>query len=397
MHLDDLRGDSNALAPHYSKFRVSERLLLTGHSHQAWPDIAAAGLMQSFRDAAEHVDGKWGLAWAQSEAMTAALRIRLGDGSGDYAYAQNTHELLLRFLSALPLKERPRIVTTDSEFHSMRRQLKRLEEEGLEVVWVPAEPLESLPERVSKEVDERTSAVMLSLVFFNSGRIARNVGDLVAPCQKMGAELLVDTYHAAGVFDVDIETAGLKDAYLVGGGYKYLQWGEGACFLRFPKECSLRPVCTGWFADFEGLDGPQREGPVVYHDGPSRFAGATYDPASHYRAAAVSAFFDGQGLTPEFLREVNQHQLSLLATEFDALDLPENVVTRDRRVPLSEFSGFLTLTSERAALFQERLKGRGVSTDSRGSKLRLGPAPYLSDRQLRDAMGILGEVVGEMS
>jgi hypothetical protein len=32
-------------------------------------------------------------------------------------------------------------------------------------------------------------------------------------------------------------------------------------------------------------------------------------------------------------------------------------------------------------------------TDCRGDVLRFGPAPYLSDRQLRDAMSALGEVV----
>jgi hypothetical protein len=32
-------------------------------------------------------------------------------------------------------------------------------------------------------------------------------------------------------------------------------------------------------------------------------------------------------------------------------------------------------------------------TDARGDVLRLGPAPYLSDAQLRDAIGVLGEVV----
>ena len=34
----------------------------------------------------------------------------------------------------------------------------------------------------------------------------------------------------------------------------------------------------------------------------------------------------------------------------------------------------------------------GVLTDFRGELLRFGPAPYLSDRQLDDAMGLLGEV-----
>ena len=35
----------------------------------------------------------------------------------------------------------------------------------------------------------------------------------------------------------------------------------------------------------------------------------------------------------------------------------------------------------------------GSWTDARGDVLRLGPAPYLSDRQLRDAIGILGGIV----
>jgi hypothetical protein len=32
-------------------------------------------------------------------------------------------------------------------------------------------------------------------------------------------------------------------------------------------------------------------------------------------------------------------------------------------------------------------------TDARGDVLRFGPAPYLSDRQLQDAMAALGDAV----
>jgi kynureninase len=38
-----------------------------------------------------------------------------------------------------------------------------------------------------------------------------------------------------------------------------------------------------------------------------------------------------------------------------------------------------------------------VTTDHRDDVLRLGPAPYLSDAQLRDAIVALGEVALEMS
>ena len=46
--LADFRHTPNALAPHYARFRVAERLLLTGHSHQAWPD-AGVGIVLSRR------------------------------------------------------------------------------------------------------------------------------------------------------------------------------------------------------------------------------------------------------------------------------------------------------------------------------------------------------------
>ena len=60
-------------------------------------------------------------------------------------------------------------------------------------------------------------------------------------------------------------------------------------------------------------------------------------------------------------------------------------------------AGFLTLQSNQAGEICRRLKERGVFTDFRGERLRLGPAPYLSDRQLRDALAILGEVLGSIT
>jgi hypothetical protein len=41
----------------------------------------------------------------------------------------------------------------------------------------------------------------------------------------------------------------------------------------------------------------------------------------------------------------------------------------------------------------DALRTRGVQTDSRGDLLRLGPAPYLSDDQLADAMARFRDAV----
>ena len=104
-------------------------------------------------------------------------------------------------------------------------------------------------------------------------------------------------------------------------------------------------------------------------------------------------FFERQELTTGTLREVSQHQVGLLAREFDALDLEPAAIVRDRSVPLTVIGGFLALRSPRAGALCAALRTRGVLTDHRGDLLRLGPAPYLSDEQLRAAISALGEAV----
>ncbi|HEY7460981.1 MAG TPA: kynureninase [Gemmatimonadota bacterium] len=382
----------NALAAHYGRFRVAERLLLTGHSHQAWPDRGFEGQRQAWLDAARYVDEKWETAFEKADRVRCGFSRLLDDTDGAIALASSTHDLVVRFLSALPLGERPRIVTTDGEFHSARRQLDRLAEAGLEVVKVSTLPAASIAERMAAEVDERTAAAIVSCVLFENAHIVPGLGAVLERCRRVGAELLVDAYHALGVVPWPLSRERLEGAFVVGGGYKYCQLGEGNAFLRVPPGCAMRPLVTGWFSEFEALTGSAGAGRVVYGEGPARFAGATYDPTSHYRAAAVFDFFEEQGLTPELLRGVSQHQVGLLARLFDELDLDPRVITRDRSVGLDQIGGFLALRAERAAELGRALRERGVFTDQRGDVLRLGPAPYLSDRQLEGAIETLGQV-----
>ncbi|MEV4149835.1 kynureninase [Amycolatopsis sp. NPDC049691] len=392
--LDDLRADDNALAPHYSRFGVAERLLLSGHSHQAWPDVAEEGLRESFADAARDVDEKWDRAFAKADELRAGFRLLLGDPHGEYALGASTHDLVLRFLSAMELPRRPRLVTTDGEFHTLRRQLARLEEEGVEVVRVPLDPVPTLAERVAAEVNDDTAAVLVSAVLFETSRLVPGLAHLADSCRGRSIELVVDAYHALGVVPFALHDLGLTNAWVLGGGYKYLQLGEGNCFLRLPAHAQeLRPVITGWYAEFGALADERHPGQVAYATGGDRFAGATYDPASHYRGVRVQRFFAEQGLTPEFLREVSRHQVGLLASVFDSLGLPEDVVTRDRETPLDRIGGFLSLRCADAAGLQAALAAEGVRTDSRGPYLRFGPAPYLSDVQLEKAMRTLGKVI----
>ena len=391
--LEKLRRSPNALAPHYSAFRVDERLLLTGHSHQAWPDVAREGQLEAFEDAARHVDEKWERAFAKAERVRDGFR-QLLDDDGSIALAQNTHELVTRFLSALDLRARPRLVTSEGEFHTLRRQLSRLDEEGLAVVRLQVDPVETLAERMAASVDERTSAVLVSAVLFETARIVPGLDGLARACARAGAELLVDVYHALGALPFTVAAHGLDRAWIVGGGYKYLQLGEGNCFMRLPPQAeTMRPVFTGWFAEFDELGAEHSAAGVSYGRGASRFAGSTYDPTSHYRAARVFDFFEERSLSPEFLRSVSLHQTGLLARLVDELDLPESVIARDRATPREAFGGFLGLECPQAELVARQLANEDVLTDARGHYLRLGPAPYLSDEQLQAAVERLADVL----
>jgi kynureninase len=212
---------------------------------------------------------------------------------------------------------------------------------------------------------------------------------IAAACRTHGAALLVDAYHHLNVIPFDVGAMALEDAWVTGGGYKYCQLGEGNAFLRVPPGTTLRPVLTGWFAEFEELEqSGARE--VAYGSGAAAFAGATYDPTSHYRGAAVFDFHQQQQLTPERLRAINQAQVALLETTFLELDLDPRrgrlePVAADRR------GGFLALRTPAAAALVAVLRARAVYVDARGDIVRIGPAPYVSDRQLRDGVEAIGE------
>ena len=388
----------NPLARHYSRFRVSERRLLTGHSHQAWPDVGFEAQSRAWLDAAELLDEKWERAATQANLVRAGFARLLGDGPANLALGQNTHELVVRWLSALPFRQRSRLVTTDGEFHTLRRQLDRLSEEGVEVTRVTAHPADTLADRVAGAVDDRTLAVLMSSVLFETAAIVPGLDRVAAACARYRVQLLIDAYHHLNVVPFDLSSMGLGDAFVTGGGYKYCQLGEGNCFLRVPEGCRLRPILTGWFAEFDALEdtGRLKAAPtferVTFGDGAAAFAGATYDPTSHYRAAAVFEFHQQQGLTPGELRRISQRHVGLLLSAFEALDISPAIARAEPMKP-EQRGGFLAIRAPRARDFARSLRERGVLVDARGDVLRLGPAPYLRDDQLTDAVAALSEVI----
>ena len=395
-HSFDLKAKE--LLPHYRHFKVDQRLLFTGHSHQAWPDVALDGQTEYFYASAELVDKKWDLAFQKTEELRAYLRNFYDDPDGWYCREESTHFLFTSLMSSWDLVNKPKIITTDGEFYSLARQLARLSEEGIEIIRIPAEPEELYLDTLKKQIDHSCSAVMISRVYFQSSLINPLIREIAEVCRWHGVPLVIDDYHGTNVVPLSIREEGLEDVFILIGGYKYLQWGEANCFLRFPKDCTLRPVITGWFAAFSSLQKKQDFSKAVAFDpGNQRFASGTYDPSSQFRAAKVVEFFKEQKLHPHILREGYQQQVRLLKNLFIAADLDPNIIRCTHEKEMHHNAGFLSLTSPQAVSIRARLLEKNVFTDARDTTLRLGPAPYTTEQQINEVIAALVETIYELT
>ena len=126
------------------------RLHMASHSHHLWPDASFEGQTECWNDAARFADGKWDRimdeVWSEAQGHVAAeLGTRMPDA---IVFAPNTHQFLVSLFAAASSSWPIRVLTSDGEFHSARRQFARWEEAGAAVVdRVPAEPFDSFSDR----------------------------------------------------------------------------------------------------------------------------------------------------------------------------------------------------------------------------------------------------------
>ncbi|MEW5853695.1 MAG: hypothetical protein AB2A00_33275 [Myxococcota bacterium] len=377
----------------YRAFLRPDRILLTGHSHQAWPDVARDAQAAYFDDSARFVDDKWEEAiFPRLERVSARILARMGLPTDDgMAFGRSTHELVFRLLTCLRWHQKPRVVTTTSEFHSLHRQLSRLMEEGVEVVWVDASNRAELVPRLLEAITPGTAMVAFSAVLFEDAYVVPALETVLMRAVEVGAIPLLDAYHGFNVVPLQLGRAA-PHVFVTAGGYKYAQFGEGLCWLRIPKGTTLRPVYTGWFADFAALGRP-RSHEVHYGDGGARFSGATFDASALYRADAVLTHLDRFGLDVPALRAISTRHTSKLIGRLEERGVLRQATLVSSRDDARR-AGFVSLRTPRAGELVETLRKKGVFTDARGDLLRLGPAPYLTDDELSRGVDALSDALG---
>ena len=92
--------------------------------------------------------------------------------------------------------------------------------------------------RAARRSARGADLVVVSQVMFQTGQVLPELPAIVAAAHAAGARVLLDVYHSLGVFPVDL--AALDVDFAVGGSYKYLRGGPGACFLYVASASSRR-------------------------------------------------------------------------------------------------------------------------------------------------------------
>jgi selenocysteine lyase/cysteine desulfurase len=381
------------LHAHFSIFRdaAPDRIHLAAHSHHYWPDAACRAHERAVHEAARLADRKWDMVFSDLIPLVqrGVARILNLPDPVTIAFASNTHELVCRLLSALPLGKPPRILTSDSEFHSFSRQIARLEEEKLVVVdRIAAEPSESFPNRFCKAVrNGGYDLVFVSHVFFNSGATCGDIGAIVKAVTSPQTLIAVDGYHGFCALPSDLSGVAARIFYLA-GGYKYAMSGEGVCFMHCPPGVAPRPRDTGWFAGFGALSGDG--GKTGYGADGSRFMGATFDPSGLYRMAAVFAWMDRIGLS---VAAIHEHVLAL-QQQFLAAVQREGIAPLQKArlvtpVKSPQHGHFLSFETPEAGALHDRLAAASIVTDVRGNRIRFGFGCYHTENDVCDAVAAI--------
>lgn len=350
------------------------------HSHHYWPDVTRQAMLDYWDDSAKLVDEKW--PYFLGEKLS-SLQVHIASLLNTHqpeqlAFASNTHELLFRVLSSLDFSKPIRIVTTDSEFHSFTRQVNRMEEmANVEVHRVATQPFDDFSQRFVDKVNEiNPEVVFFSHVFFNSGVSVASLEEIVDQIQRKDAIVMVDGYHAFCAKPIDISALKHQIFYLA-GGYKYAQGGEGVCFMHCPKNILLRPLYTGWFAEFGELQ-KFKSRKVDYATNGFHYAGATMDLSAVYRQLAVFDQWQKENVTVE---AIHSHVQSLQKTLLSALDdIDSPFLNRGHLIQhdLENHGHFLSfdLPDNGAEKLHEFFRQHNILTDYRGAVLRFGFACY---------------------
>lgn len=356
------------------------------HSHHYWPDVTKQAVLDCWNDSCKLVDDKWNK-WFSTDipkAQQHIANILNFNRPNDIAFNSNVHGFINRLFSCLDHTKTIKILTTDSEFHSFERQLRRWSENGnIEIDRIKLKSVNehnTFIEQAKKYLNNNQyDFIYLSTGLYNSGlQIPAEWIEQIINLVSEQSIFALDGYHTFAAVPYDLSKIQDK-VFFLGGSYKYAQGGEGLCFMTLPKDCDLRPTDTGWFAHFEGLSGEMSER-IGYTNGGLRFWGATVDMTALFRFNAAWDLFKINNLTVEKSHQYIQNLMQLFIDKLPS-EWSQKLICND----LSKVGHFLTFefpNEESTSNAYQSLKQKGILTDYRNNRLRFGFGLNLDEQDI---------------
>lgn len=283
-----------------------------------------------------------------------------------------------------------RVICRTMEFDSIDFILRTYEARGL-IDLVQIEPTAhegSVPlfeaEPFLEAIRQEADLLVLSEVNFVTGQIFPNLAEVMAIARANGVRTLVDCYHGFGVFNRP--WPGMD--FAIGGSYKYVHGGPGACWLAVSPEVmadpNFRPIDTGWFAkrDLFGYDtsADRAEDERAWWE-------STPPVICVYQARAGLKYLAAVGV--DRLRATSLEQQAELREIFTDRGLPMH-----QPVNPENFGAFSLLPSEDSDRVVAALADRGIRVDARQGFVRFGPHPLNTTAEFERTADAVAEILG---
>ena len=360
--------------------RRASTIDLANHSLGRPLDATAADVAEALSLWETRMGDAWDAWLAEREAYRARLARLAGAPRADCIVPKTSAGQGLRAILNSYTQSVPRVVATRGEFDSVDiilRQYAKLGRIALRFI----EPRDGglfAAEDLVAAVRAGCDLLVVSHVLFNSGQLLPQLPELVSVAHAQGARVLLDVYHSLGVLPVDL--AKLDVDFAIGGSYKYLRGGPGACYLYLhPRHLdgSLSTLDVGWFAK-EDPFAYERPDPPRLADGGDAFLESTPPILPLYQARAGQIFTLAIGV--DRLRAYSLGQQRRLVELLGERGVTAMGGRRDR----GAFT-VVELPDGEATRCADALAERGVKTDARGPWLRLCPDVLTTEAELVEA------------
>ena len=360
-------------------------------SHSLGPvPRAARESMLAYYDAWEHhtSEDAWASSWWEMSARVGdGIAGILGGTPGSVQIQPNASVALSAVISCFDFasSKRNKVVTSALDFPSMAYVWEAQTRDGADVEIAPSDDGITVPlPRILDAIDDQTALVALSHVSFRrSYRV--DACAIVEKAHQNGALVLLDVYQSAGA--LELRASDWDVDFLIGGTIKWLCGGPacGYLYVRPDLQKSLQPRLTGWVAHAAPFD--FAPAPMRYDDSVRRFAQGTPSIPALYSVLPGLQIIEEVGV-PTIQAESQRRTEWMIDFALEhgwKVNSPRDVNQR---------GGSVMIHVDDGPAMVNRLAERRVFVDCRpGVGLRVSPHFFNTDEEVREAMGILDELL----